>query len=322
MNKRETLNDEEMIFIASIRGHNIANYNKRKGTNKYRVRINDREREMLNNHRSMQEHIISLKTDKSKYPKILIFDIETSPLSAYVWGRWKQDISLDQTISEWFMLSWSAKWLNNPNMMSDALTPEEVSREDDARITRSIWHLLNEADIIIAHNGVKFDTPKLNSRFIINGLMPPTPYRQIDTLQVARKEFGFSSNKLDALAGYLGIEHKSETNFLLWKRCLAGEQEALDYMQAYNIKDVEILEQVYLKLRPWIKNHPNISLYLENEDETCPHCGSSNLADTGTFSYTNVSKFSNVRCMDCGGLARRRTSDYPKEKRKALVMSV
>ena len=77
----------------------------------------------------------------------------------------------------------------------------------------------------------------------------------------------------------------------MWKRCLAGEQDALDYMQAYNIKDVEILEQVYLKLRPWIKNHPNISLYLENEDETCPHCGSSNLADTGTFSYTNVSVF-------------------------------
>jgi RNase P subunit RPR2 len=239
-----------------------------------------------------------------------------------VWGRFKQFVTLDQTISEWFMLSWSAKWLNNPNMMSDVLTPEEALREDDLRITKSMWHLFNEADIVIAHNGQRFDTPRLNSRFLINGLMPPTPYRQIDTLKVARENFGFSSNKLDALAGYLGIKHKSYTDFNLWKRCLAGEQEALDHMQAYNIKDVEILEQVYLKLRPWIKNHPNISLYLENEDETCPHCGSSNLADTGTFSYTNVSKFSNVRCMDCGGLARRRTSDYPKEKRKTLVMSV
>ena len=89
-------------------------------------------------------------------------------------------------------------------------------------------------------------------------------------------------------------------------------------MLAYNIKDVEILEKVYLKLRPWIKNHPNISLYLENEDETCPHCGSINVADTGTFSYTNVSKFSNVRCLDCKGLARRRTSSYPKEKRERI----
>lgn len=311
-----------MIFIASLRGHNVKSYNKRKGTDKYRPRITSREKELLDNFRSMSGHIAELKIDKSKFPKILIFDIETSPMSAYIWGRWKQNVSLDQTISEWFMLSWSAKWLNNPNVMSDVLTPKEVLKENDSRITHSMWQLFNEADIVIAHNGQKFDTPRLNSRFILNGLIPPTPYRQIDTLVVARKEFGFSSNKLDALAGYFGIEHKSDTDFNLWKRCLAGEQEALDYMEAYNIKDVEILEKVYLKLRPWIKNHPNISLYLENEDETCPHCGSSNLADTGTYSYTNVSKFSNVRCMDCGGLARRRTSDYPKEKRKQLVVSV
>lgn len=311
-----------MIFIASLRGHNVKSYNKRKGTDKYRPRITSKEKKLLDNFRSMSEHIAELKIDKSKFPKILIFDIETSPMSAYIWGRWKQNVSLDQTISEWFMLSWSAKWLNNPNVMSDVLTPEEVLKENDSRITHSMWQLFNEADIVIAHNGQKFDTPRLNSRFILNGLIPPTPYRQIDTLVVAKKEFGFSSNKLDALAGYFEIEHKSDTDFNLWKRCLEGEQEALDYMEAYNIKDVEILEKVYLKLRPWIKNHPNISLYLENEDETCPHCGSMNVADTGTYSYTNVSKFSNVRCLDCGGMARRRTSDYPKEKRKQLVVSV
>lgn len=319
-NRKETLNDEEMIFIVSLRDHNIKNYNKRAGSNKYRPRITERERALLENFRELKAS--SLDVQDSKQPKILIFDIETSPMLAYVWGRFKQFVSLDQTVSEWFIISWSAKWLNNPNVMCDVLTSEEASNEDDSRITRSMWYLFNEADIVLAHNGSRFDVPKLNSRFLLNGLMPPNPYRQIDTLQVARKEFGFSSNKLDALAGYLGIEHKSDTNFNLWKRCLAGEQEALDYMLAYNIKDVEILEKVYLKLRPWIKNHPNISLYLENEDETCPHCGSINVADTGTFSYTNVSKFSNVRCLDCKGLARRRTSDYPKEIRKSIVVSV
>lgn len=319
-NRKETLNDEEMIFIVSLRGHNIKNYNKRADSNKYRPRITERERALLENFRELKAS--SLDVQDSKQPKILIFDIETSPMLAYVWGRFKQFVSLDQTVSEWFIISWSAKWLNNPNVMCDVLTSEEASNEDDSRITRSMWYLFNEADIVLAHNGSRFDVPKLNSRFLLNGLMPPNPYRQIDTLQVARKEFGFSSNKLDALAGYLGIEHKSDTNFNLWKRCLAGEQEALDYMLAYNIKDVEILEKVYLKLRPWIKNHPNISLYLENEDETCPHCGSINVADTGTFSYTNVSKFSNVRCLDCKGLARRRTSDYPKEIRKSIVVSV
>lgn len=322
INKKETLNDDEMDFIASLRGQNISSYTKRKNRPSYHVRINDNERGLLSKFRANSQHLFDLQTSKSKQPKILIFDIETSPMRAYVWGRWKQNVHLEQTISEWFALSWSAKWLNNPNIMSDVLTPTEVIIENDKRIVKSLWQLFNEADIVIAHNGQKFDVPKMNSRFIIHGLNPPNPYRQIDTLTTARKEFGFSSNKLDALAGYFGIEHKSETNFKLWVRCLNGEQEALSYMQEYNIKDILILEAVYLRLRPWMKNHPNLGLYVENEDETCPHCGSTNVADTGTFSYTNVSKFSNVRCLDCGGVARRRTSDYPKAKRKQLVVSV
>ena len=225
-NRKETLNDEEMIFIVSLRDHNIKNYNKRAGSNKYRPRITERERALLENFRELKASSLDVKD--SKQPKILIFDIETSPMLAYVWGRFKQFVSLDQTVSEWFIISWSAKWLNNPNVMCDVLTSEEASNEDDSRITRSMWYLFNEADIVLAHNGSRFDVPRLNSRFLLNGLMPPNPYRQIDTLQVARKEFGFSSNKLDALAGYLGIEHKSDTNFNLWKRCLAGEQEALE----------------------------------------------------------------------------------------------
>jgi len=321
-NKKETLNDDEMEFIASIRGQNISSYTKRKNRPSYSVRINDKEKKQLSKFRENNKSLFDIHVSDSKQPKILIFDIETAPMRAYVWGRWKQNIHLEQTISEWFALSWSAKWLNNPNIMSDVLTPAEVLVEDDKRIIKSMWKLFNEADILISHNGSRFDVPKMNSRFVLHGLNPPYPYRQIDTLTTARKEFGFSSNKLDALAGYFGIEHKSDTNFNLWVRCLQGEQEALNYMEEYNIKDVVILEEVYKRLRPWMKNHPNLGLYVENEDETCPHCGSTNVADTGTFSYTNVSKFSNVRCLDCGGIARRRTSDYPKDKRKQLVVSV
>jgi RNase P subunit RPR2 len=206
-------------------------------------------------------------------------------------------------------------------MMSDVLSPEEALKENDNRIVKSLWNLFDQSDIIIAHNAQKFDVPKMNARFVINGLTPPSPYRIIDTLLVARKQFRFTSNKLDDLAGYFNIEHKKETSFELWDRCVNGDQESLKYMEEYNMRDVEILEQVYLKLRPWIKNHPNLSLYIENKEETCPYCGSTNLFDTGTFTYTNVSKFSNVKCSDCHAISRRRTSDYPKEKRKNLITS-
>lgn len=258
---------------------------------------------------------------KIKKANILIFDIETAPLRAYVWSRWKQNIYLDQTISEWFMICWSAKWLDSEEVFSECLTPDEIKEEKDNRIVKQLWSLIDQADIVIAHNGKRFDVPKMNSRFIMAGLPPTSTYIQIDTREVAAKQFGFSSNKLDALAGYFNIEHKDGTNFELWADCMKGNQEALDYMESYNRKDVVILEKVYLKLRPWIKNHPNIGLYQEKDNMVCPTCGSKDLKEDGSFYYTSANKYKIMRC-SCGAISRMRNTSYPKDKKKNLILSI
>ena len=278
--------------------------------------------EDLKKAKKLYYHIHIKPVVPKNFPKILLFDIETSPMKVLTWGRWKQNIYLNQTIDEWFMIAWSAKWLYDPNIMGSVLTPEEALNKDDSRITKEIWTLLDEADIIIGHNSKQFDTPKLNSRFIINGLTPPSPYRQIDTKEISARQFGFSSNKLDALAGYFNIEHKDDTNFQLWVDCLDGKQEALDYMLKYNKKDVAILEEVYLHLRPWAKNHPNLSVYLETHDTTCPYCASKNLHTTGDYHFTQVNKYEVLRCEDCGGISRKRLSSLTVNKKKNLVTSI
>lgn len=262
-------------------------------------------------------------TQVSNSPKILIVDIETSPLRAYVWSRWKQNIYLDQTIAEWFMICWAAKWVGEENVISGKLISAEILREDDKRITQDLWVLLDQADIVIAHNGKKFDIPKMNSRFILNNLPPTSPYKQIDTKEVAAKQFGFSSNKLDALATYFGIENKDDTDFELWVRCLNGEQEAIDYMSKYCDKDVLILERVYIKLRPWIKNHPNVGLYTNANTPICPHCGSSHLEENHKdFTYTPTNKYKTMRCLDCGAISRVGKSIISKDKKAKLLTSI
>ena len=241
-------------------------------------------------------------------PKVLIFDIETAPMKAYVWNLWKTDIHLEQILNEWFCIAWSAKWLYGEDIMGEVLTSQEVLREDDSRIITSLWKLINEADIVVAHNGNKFDIPRINSRFIINGLAPTKPYFSVDTCQVAKKQFGFSSNKLDALAGYFSIPHKLDTDFSLWKRCLEGDEEALQYMLKYNKMDVAILEEVYLKLRPWIKNHPNMG-NLEGKEMACANCGSSSVEFIpDKYYYTSVGKYPLFRCKKCGAVSRGRFS--------------
>lgn len=247
--------------------------------------------------------------EAKKLPKILIFDTETAPMRAYVWRRWKENISLDQTISEWFMLAWSAKWLYSGDILGDHLTGEEAVNEDDSRIVKGLWELINDADIVIAHNGRKADVPWMNSRFIMNGLTPPKPYFLIDTLDVVKKQFGFSSNKLDALAGYFNIPHKMDTDFNLWKRCMEGDDEALEYMGEYNKKDTAILELVYLKLRPWIKAHPNVGNYVESDVPVCSACGSAELEELKEqYYYTSVCKYRLYRCKDCGAVVRGRVN--------------
>lgn len=239
-------------------------------------------------------------------PKILIFDIETAPIKAYIWKLWKTDVHLEQIINDWFCIAWSAKWLYDECTMGDVLTPEEIKSEDDKRIMTSLWELINEADIVVSHNGNKFDIPRINSRFIINGLSPTKPYFSVDTCQIARRQFGFSSNKLDALATHFNIPHKLETSFDLWKRCLEGDREALQYMLTYNMKDVTILEEVYLKLRPWIKNHPNMG-NLEGSTNACANCGSEDISwIPDKFYYTSVGKYPLFRCNKCDAVSRGR----------------
>lgn len=242
-----------------------------------------------------------------KLPKILIFDIETSPMRAYVWKRWKENISLEQTISEWFMIAWSAKWLYDGEIMGEVLTPEEAKSEDDSRIVKKLWELINKADIVVAHNGNSFDIPKMNARFIIHGLPPTKPFFSVDTYRIAKKYFGFSSNKLDALAGYFGLAHKLDTDFELWKRCLDGEEEALSYMLEYNKMDVKVLEEVYLKLLPWIKGHPNMNAF--TDEVVCTNCGSRDIEILeGQYYYTQVNKYQLLRCKHCGAVFRSRGS--------------
>lgn len=206
----------------------------------------------------MEETTIQeLAYEKDKYlPKILLLDIETAPMRAYVWQLYKVNISNDQIISDSFILSWAAKWLFDDQIYSDVITFASVKRGYDKPILRKIWNMVNEADVLIAHNGDQFDIPMLNTRFIINGLGRPMPYQSIDTLKVVnrQKQFRFGSNRLDFINRQLGLDRKIKTGgFDLWKRCMDGDKEALNDMVEYNRQDVSILEELYVLLRPWIK---------------------------------------------------------------------
>jgi len=251
-------------------------------------------------------------------PNILLLDIETAPILAYVWARWKQNVAMNQVAEDWQILTWAAKWLGDNEVFTDtAFDGDDVN--DDAEMLWGLHSLMDEADIVVAHNGNRFDIPRINARFIKAGLAPPSPYKKVDTLREAKKTFAFTSNRLDDLGEFLGVGRKIDTGgFDLWVRCLQGDAAAWDKMLKYNIQDVKLLEKVYDALLPWMPNHPNIGVYVDDEAPVCPKCGSAHLQLRG-FAYTQVGKYQRYQCMDCTGWSRGRFTVQDLEKRQGLL---
>jgi hypothetical protein len=250
--------------------------------------------------------------------KIVLFDIETAPIKTYTWSKWQTPISDNQIIDDWFILSWSAKELFDNKTYHMVLTPEEVKDGDDKRITEGLWKVFDEADILIAHNLKKFDKKKANTRFLKHNLYLPSSYKDIDTLIEARKNFAITSNRLDYLAQFFGIEGKQDTPKGLWNDCMEGDEEALTMMWKYCNQDVKVLEDVYLRLRPYMTSHPNINLFIGSTEPKCKACGSSDLKQINDY-YTTVQIYEGFRCGHCGSVHRGRKNVTDKGIRDSLL---
>lgn len=234
--------------------------------------------------------------------KVLLLDIETSPCLADVWGLWEQNIGLNQLRESTEMLSFAAKWLGVHG--TGFWSVNNVGKEAMVQVAHE---LLDLADVVVHYNGRSFDVPHLNREFLLAGLKPPSPFRQIDLLLAIRKQFKFPSNKLAYVSKALGLEGKVEhEGHELWVKCMAGDEDAWERMRKYNIQDVELLEDLYEHLQPWIPGHPSHGSF--TGEDVCPACGSANLAKQG-HAYTQMSRFQRYRCSDCGKWSRSNKRD-------------
>ena len=213
--------------------------------------------------------------------KLLHLDVETSPNTAFLWGLFKQTVSISQIVESSYLLCWSAKWHKQKEIMfSSKHVATEIAMLDE------LWRLLDEADVVVHYNGRKFDIPTINKEFLLNGYAPPSPYKQIDLLSITRQQFRFPSNKLDYVAQQLGLGKKHpHIGFELWVKCMENDPKAWKMMEKYNKQDVVLLEKLYIELLPWITSHPNMGLYVDADRPVCTNCGGTNLYKRG-FSKT------------------------------------
>lgn len=233
--------------------------------------------------------------------RVLIYDLETSPIVSFNWGTYQQDaIEVKQ---DWQILCFAYKWEGERKTHVVAQCDFKGYKpgvNDDTNVVRALWELFNESDARVAHNAKKFDEKKSFARFIQRGLEPPAPAVVIDTYLDARRQFGFTSNRLNDLGKYFGVGEKEETGgFETWKGCLAGDMKAWRKMKKYNKQDVVLLEKIYHKLRPWVKNPPKLRI-LDGRPTACDACGEGPLHQHTKKTLAGQGWRWQYKCFNCG----------------------
>ena len=106
----------------------------------------------------------------------------------------------------------------------------------------------------------------------------------------------------DYVAQELGLGSKvKHEGHEMWIKCMARDKDAWRAMEKYNRQDVALLEKLYDRLRPWIRNHPNRGLY--DDGIACVTCGSQNLQRRGIQRTVNTT-YARLQCNDCGSWMR------------------
>lgn len=259
-------------------------------------------------------------------PRTLIIDIETSPIEAYVWQLFDQNVALNQIKTEWSILSYAAKWLDEPKVYYDCTGGRGKSKvREDRKLMQGLWDLLDEAEIVVGQNHKKFDLKKINARLIEHGFKPYSPFKIVDTTIEARRYFSFTSKKLEWMSKHLTDtpkdDHKEFPGFELWTECLSDNPRAWRQMKKYNIRDIEATEKVYRRLLPWVATHPNAAVFIEDKERRCPKCGSKHMNARG-YALTQQGQYPRFQCQDCGGWARGKQQQLAHNVRKNLLVGV
>ena len=230
--------------------------------------------------------------------KLLFYDLEVCRDIVEGYGN-KWDFKVVKWVRHQELMCYSYKWKGDKK-------PTFVYRhqfDTMKQFLTSLRDLQHEADIVVAHNGKRFDDKMANRFFIKNKVDLPSPFFSIDTLQVARAKFKFPGNSLNDLAEYLELGKKESITYKDLEDDFMTDnpsKKTIKLMRLYNNMDVELLEKLYYIMLPAIPNHPNMAR-LMNVHDACPSCGNDDEDKITREKYrpTKMGLFMQYRCKLC-----------------------
>lgn len=234
-------------------------------------------------------------------PRILLWDIETTHNIVAQFDLRDEYTNPDNIIQERYIVCAAWRWLGEKKVHTISVldNPKLYAKDphNDLHVVTTLHKVLSEADVHVGHNSVAFDKKYVDTRILFHNLQALPPIPAIDTYQVAKTRFRFNANRLNYLGKFLGLGGKKPTPPGLWMDVLKGDKKAIHMMVEYNKRDVTLLEDVFLKLRPYVQNHLNRQLFGLSG---CPRCGSKHTQSRGLHrAVTRV--YRRFQCQKCGG---------------------
>lgn len=230
-------------------------------------------------------------------PKRLFYDIETSYNIVKSW-RVGYNLSLqpEDIIKERAIITIAYKWEGEEDV-----TVLSWDKGCDKKIIEDFVKVMAEADEMVGHNLDRYDTKFIMGRALKHGIPALPKYQSTDTLKLAKKHFMLNSNKLDYIAQYLGIGHKTKHRGMpMWDDIiLRNDSKALEEMIEYNVQDVFLTEQVYHKLMEYSLPKVNHASKQTGDKHTCPQCGSDHAELHKTYISGTGTKTRLMNCLNC-----------------------
>lgn len=254
----------------------------------------------------VEEAFAKFKASRSiqevRKPKILLWDVETAKMvlrmrtySLKQYSNFLNPMDIERDI---WMVCAAWKWYGEPVVASTSVLKDaerfKNNYADDYHVVKTLWDLMDEADILVAHNGDAFDWKIFTSRCIANHLPPPNKPVMVDTLKIARREFKFSSNQLRYLAKFLGVTDKDDAP--KWDLVAEGNEEEIGYCEKYCRQDIRTLDAIYTRLLPYITNHPHVG-----HRGLCPKCRHFDIQSAKTRYLKSGKSYKQMRCNPKGG---------------------
>lgn len=241
---------------------------------------------------------------KGQLPNVLIYDIETTPLSSWHFGLGKQVVRHNQLRAPYhyhriMCVSWA--WLHEDTVHSLEF---DIKNHDSTALVKEFQKVLEKADVVLGKNNARFDDKHVKMAEVIAGLTPSPAWKLIsDDLETQiRKHFWLASYSLDHVAKMLLGAGKDKMDFSDWFDIMEyKDQKKLDKMVKYNMKDVMETQDLVILLWPHLTFKTNASTF--NRDIRCPHvhCQSSRICKNGTRMSKNGGLRQGFICKDCGG---------------------